>query len=107
NARPEDSVGRLGRGGSRTTCPTPRTRAVHEPPLQYRVPEAVPRYWAMDLGTAGGWEGDVEEQRSASREAVGGNWPRYDAAALGFRNYWYPVLLSSQLGSRPRAITLC
>ena len=49
----------------------------------------------------------TEATRSASRERVLGNWPRYDAAVLGFRNYWYPVLLSRQLGPKPRAITLC
>src|SRR5438132_4389986 len=52
-------------------------------------------------------EDDVEDKRSASREYVGGNWPRYDAAVLGFRNYWYPVLLSRQVRGRPRAITVC
>jgi phenylpropionate dioxygenase-like ring-hydroxylating dioxygenase large terminal subunit len=34
-------------------------------------------------------------------------WPRYEAAALGFRNYWYPVLESRKLRRRPRAVTLC
>jgi phenylpropionate dioxygenase-like ring-hydroxylating dioxygenase large terminal subunit len=34
-------------------------------------------------------------------------WPRYDAAVLGFRNYWYPVLASRQVGRKPRAVTLC
>src|SRR5256885_16001244 len=48
-----------------------------------------------------------EAPESASRERVQGMWPRYDAAVLGFRNYWYPVLLSRQLGSKPHAITLC
>ncbi len=33
-------------------------------------------------------------------------WPRYDAAVLGFRNYWYPVLWSRNLGRRPVAVTL-
>ena len=28
-------------------------------------------------------------------------WPRYDEAALGFRNYWYPAMLSRKLGRRP------
>src|SRR5947207_9427015 len=31
-------------------------------------------------------------------------WPRYDAAALGFRNYWYPAMLSHKL--RRRAVAL-
>lgn len=33
-------------------------------------------------------------------------WPRYEAAVLGFRNYWYPVTWSRKVGSRPLAITL-
>ena len=33
-------------------------------------------------------------------------WPRYEAAALGLRNYWYPVTWSRSVGSRPRAIRL-
>jgi phenylpropionate dioxygenase-like ring-hydroxylating dioxygenase large terminal subunit len=49
----------------------------------------------------------VEEPRSASQEYVGGAWPRYNAAVLGFRNYWYPVMWSRRLGRRPRAITVC
>jgi len=31
-------------------------------------------------------------------------WPRYDAAALGSRNYWYPAMLSHKL--RRRAVAL-
>ena len=48
-----------------------------------------------------------EAPQSASRERVRGRWPRYDAAVLGFRNYWYPVLFAHQLGRKPHAITLC
>ncbi len=37
------------------------------------------------------------------RTASGGRerspWPRYDEAALGFRNYWYPAMLSHKLGA--------
>ena len=33
-------------------------------------------------------------------------WPRYDAAVLGFRNYWYPVTWSRRVGRRPAAFTL-
>ena len=43
----------------------------------------------------------VEEQQSASREPLATAWPRYSAAARGFRNYWYPVMLSGQLGKQP------
>lgn len=48
----------------------------------------------------------MEAHESASQEPVRGNWPRYDAAALGFRNYWYPVLFARDLGRRPVSITL-
>jgi hypothetical protein len=43
----------------------------------------------------------------ASRMPSASPWPRYDAAVLGFPNYWYPVLFSRALRRRPRAITLC
>lgn len=35
-------------------------------------------------------------------------WPTYDAAVLGFRNYWYPVCWSADLprGRKPLALTL-
>jgi phenylpropionate dioxygenase-like ring-hydroxylating dioxygenase large terminal subunit len=34
-------------------------------------------------------------------------YPRYDAAALGFEDYWYPILLSRQLREgTPRVLTL-
>jgi nitrite reductase/ring-hydroxylating ferredoxin subunit len=32
--------------------------------------------------------------------------PRYEAAVLGFRNYWYPVIWSRALGRKPVAIRL-
>jgi len=48
----------------------------------------------MDDGTS------AEPERGQSR------WPRYDAAKFGFRHYWYPVLESRKLGSKPRAVTL-
>lgn len=33
-------------------------------------------------------------------------WPRYDAAVLGFRNYWCPVMWSRKLGSKPVSVTM-
>ncbi|MFI7081461.1 Rieske 2Fe-2S domain-containing protein [Micromonospora sp. NPDC049903] len=33
-------------------------------------------------------------------------WPTYDAAALGFRNYWYPVVWEREIGDKPHAVTL-
>ena len=47
----------------------------------------------------------MEDRLSASRTDVGGNFPRYRAAVLGFRNYWYPVMLGRNLRRRPRAVT--
>jgi phenylpropionate dioxygenase-like ring-hydroxylating dioxygenase large terminal subunit len=34
-------------------------------------------------------------------------WPAYERAGLGFRGYWYPAVWSSQVGSKPTAVTLC
>src|SRR4051794_17236495 len=35
-------------------------------------------------------------------------WPRYNAAVLGFRNYWYPVMLARSLRRRrPKPIMIC
>jgi phenylpropionate dioxygenase-like ring-hydroxylating dioxygenase large terminal subunit len=33
-------------------------------------------------------------------------YPRYEAAAEGFRNYWYPVTWSRSIGRRPAAVQL-
>src|SRR6266545_6321227 len=33
-------------------------------------------------------------------------WPRYDAAALGFRNYWYPATWSRAVGRKPVSLRL-
>jgi phenylpropionate dioxygenase-like ring-hydroxylating dioxygenase large terminal subunit len=33
-------------------------------------------------------------------------WPRYDEAALGFRNYWYPAMMSRELRRRPVALKI-
>ncbi len=35
-----------------------------------------------------------------------GSWPRYDAPALGFREYWYPSLPLGALGRRAVSRTL-
>jgi phenylpropionate dioxygenase-like ring-hydroxylating dioxygenase large terminal subunit len=31
-------------------------------------------------------------------------WPRYQDAVLGFREYWYPICWSRDVGKRPRAV---
>lgn len=48
----------------------------------------------------------MEEGPSASKDDDTHRWPRYDAAVLGFRHYWYPVLESRKLGRRPKPITI-
>ncbi len=45
----------------------------------------------------------VDEQELSLRSTRG---PRYDAAVLGFRHYWYPALLSKELGKEPKAVTM-
>jgi len=52
-------------------------------------------------------EPEMENELSASLEAPAGAWPRYAAAALGFRNYWYPVMFARSLRNKPRILTLC
>lgn len=34
-------------------------------------------------------------------------WPVYDAAATGFRNYWYPVAWSNTVTGEPQQVVLC
>jgi nitrite reductase/ring-hydroxylating ferredoxin subunit len=74
-----------------------RTRRRRGRPARYSRPRAERQVY----GTT------TEASESASHESVRRNWPRYDAAALGLRNYWYPVLFSRQLRRRPRAVRLC
>ena len=46
----------------------------------------------------------VDQNRE--RQSRTSPWPRYDEAALGFRNYWYPAMLSRKLGRRPVALKI-
>ena len=34
-------------------------------------------------------------------------WPKYEAAALGFRDYWYPVSWSRKVTKKPIQVTVC
>src|SRR6266542_1981766 len=45
---------------------------------------------------------DQERQRRSRTSP----WPRYDEAALGFRNYWYPAMMSYKLRRRPVALRI-
>jgi len=47
--------------------------------------------------------------RSTTRPSPGEDWtqwPTYNAATLGFRNYWYPVVWERDIGDKPQAVTL-
>ncbi len=46
----------------------------------------------------------IEPQRQ--RKIGSSPWPRYEEAALGFRDYWYPALLSHHLRRRPVALQI-
>ena len=48
---------------------------------------------------------DREINLTAGRQDWG-TWPRYNAAVVGFRNYWYPVMLSRKLRRRPVSVVL-
>ncbi|MEV6648925.1 Rieske 2Fe-2S domain-containing protein [Amycolatopsis sp. NPDC051371] len=55
--------------------------------------------------------GDEQAPPARRQATVGGpgrrdwsTWPRYEAAALGFREYWYPVAWSRKIGRKPRAV---
>ena len=48
---------------------------------------------------------DQEINPTAGRQDWG-IWPRHNAAVVGFRNYWYPVMLSRKLRCRPVSVFL-
>ncbi|MDF2828155.1 MAG: (2Fe-2S)-binding protein, partial [Mycobacterium sp.] len=57
---------------------------------------------------------DAEAKTPARRKREGSlpgrqdwsTWPLYQAAAAGFRGYWYPVVFSSKVGERPVRVKL-
>ena len=49
---------------------------------------------------------DFERTQVTGTRAGVTRYPRYDAAVLGFENYWYPVMFSRSLRRRPVALTL-
>src|ERR1700733_8129162 len=55
-------------------------------------------------GAKVGGEIAMEERQPASRASLYRSWPRYEAADKGFRNYWYPVIESRNLGKKPVAV---
>ena len=48
----------------------------------------------------------VAAKNDASHGNDWGAWPVYEAADLGFRNYWYPVQWAEQVGRKPVPIQL-
>ncbi|NIO08396.1 MAG: Rieske 2Fe-2S domain-containing protein [Deltaproteobacteria bacterium] len=57
----------------------------------------------MDETAAEQSEYDITERDQRLRSTRG---PRYEAAELGFRHYWYPALLSRHLGKRPKSVEM-
>lgn len=50
----------------------------------------------------------MEERQSASKEDSSRMWPRYDEAATGFRNYWYPAVIASKVkAKKPFSVMIC
>lgn len=47
-----------------------------------------------------------QQELSAKRRTGLAFGPTYEAATVGLPNYWYPVLLTVQLGKRPKPVTL-
>ncbi|TMA11157.1 MAG: aromatic ring-hydroxylating dioxygenase subunit alpha, partial [Deltaproteobacteria bacterium] len=45
--------------------------------------------------------GEVQQARNKTSP-----WPRYEEAALGFRNYWYPAMMSWRLGRKPVSVII-
>ncbi len=43
---------------------------------------------------------------SASGRSYWHAWPNYDAAELGLRNFWYPVMWAADLKGKPESVTL-
>ena len=72
-----------------------RRRATGGPPVDQLV--GAMRPWRT-VGTA-----EAPARAAQRRTSI---WPRYDAAVLGFRNYWYPVMWSRDLKRKPVARTL-
>lgn len=49
----------------------------------------------------------MNEHVDSGRVSPGRSWPLYDAAELGLRHYWYPVLEARKLRRKPVPITIC
>ena len=49
---------------------------------------------------------EIDPESSPARRTRTGAWRRYDEAAAGFRNYWYPIAWSRRLSNKPCAARL-
>src|SRR5262249_18639714 len=71
-------------------------------PHTYCQPAAHSRYGKTPLGEASMQNGAPAQLRQRDLSP----WPKYDAAVLGFRNYWSPVTWSREIGKQPVAFTM-
>ena len=54
----------------------------------------------------GNGQSSIRGHRRAMRQRDLTRWPRYEAAVLGFHEYWYPLTWSRSVGRRPRTYQL-
>jgi nitrite reductase/ring-hydroxylating ferredoxin subunit len=50
---------------------------------------------------------NATKARMGSRKQDLSQWPRYEAAVRGLRNYWYPVTWAGKIGRRPMTFRVC
>ena len=48
----------------------------------------------------------MDDQELIAEEKQTSHYPRYEAAVLGFQNYWYPAIFSRKLRKKPISVTL-
>ena len=65
----------------------------------------------VERAPASGAQAARQKQPSADPRQMPGRqdwqtWPQYEAAVLGFRNYWYPVTWSKHVGTKPKELML-
>lgn len=50
---------------------------------------------------------DRKQRRKLAKGRNWDAWPRYDDAASGLRNYWYPVRWATEVTDKPQEVLLC
>src|SRR5262249_18309393 len=89
----------------------PRARGAADAP-GYSLSAFTSCGWCTDAtaGSEPGGDGPPRRDRERAMETTPATtmrqrnlsaWPRYEAAVLGFRNYWYPVTWSHKIGKQP------